>query len=438
MIELISQSGVKKLLQAGINYKGDSLSKYLESQADAPRWDTFLIGIPQLRKKYWEAMVTFQRELVPQHISLQDLYSKLWELFKEVTLKRTEFQSAAILNQKVNDFAAEVKKPLRTFNVIYEIMNLNIGIRNITAGNVEIFQLRKEHLQTSEPEKYVITETLVDSWEGRFVARLEVSASETDGANLLGRVEVEKTLNVLRLGIRKECIGRSSDSLFLWEIGNSLVIAKTIPEEGHLFSLFNNREIYPFTADIGDMFEKILDEESTWSQVLNVRLPEDIQIRVERAIEWISLAITEQSNDHKLIHLCTALEVLLLPDHNNGKKGEPIALRQLLVGQNVFQEPTGILSLYEQRGDIIHGGHLNITTYQEYVHMLDCCLSVLIKIVHLAQRFSDVDTLKGLLGKVENRETLGDFIKHCKMGIYEGKGINKIIKAAEKRLEQCK
>ncbi len=65
------------------------------------------------------------------------------------------------------------------------------------------------------------------------------------------------------------------------------------------------------------------------------------------------------------------------------------------------------------------------------------CLNVLTKIVHLAQRFSDVDTLQGLIGKVENKETLEDFIENCGRGMFKGRKIDNIKKVA-KNLKQCK
>jgi len=109
---------------------------------------------------------------------------------------------------------------------------------------------------------------------------------------------------------------------------------------------------------------------------------------------------------------------------------------QVLVGENVFQFPTNILRLYEKRGDIVHGGSLNITLYEEYVHLLDCCLRVLTKLIYLTQKFQDVETLKELLSKIENRETLEDFIENCKRGVFKGRKIADIRKVAVNLLKQ--
>ncbi len=434
VLELHCQDKIKALLRAGINYQGDALKEHLKSQTEVPYWRIAWFGNDDITQKFWHVLSELQDELSPMYSTQGELYTELWKLFREVVLNKKEFQPREKLERKIHDFAAVVKKPLIEFYVIYEVKNIDIGSNDFTFGNVDVVRFNKTHLEIYNTIKNEFLKEWLADWDGEIVAKVEVNASGTDNANLTGRAEIEKVLSVLRLGIRKELIGRSSDSLFLWEIGNSLVIAKN--DAGAPFSLFSNIENYPFVADIGKILTKILNEHSLWSRILNEELPKDIQIRIERAMEWISLAIKEPSIDHKLVHLCTALEVMLLPEHTSGKKGELIALRQVLLGQSVFQAPTSILHLYERRSDIIHGGHLNITTYEEYVHLLDCCLNVLTKIIALTDRFTNAVTLKELLDKVENKETLEGFIENCERGLIEGRKIEDIKKAATKLLEQ--
>jgi hypothetical protein len=438
MPQLICQSVVKELLRAGIRYQGDSLAKYLGSQSQAPIWDITLVRNPEIREKFWQAMVELQKELVPHHIGMQVLHGKLWGLFREVVLNKAAFQSGANLQNKIDDFSKEVKKPLMAFDVIYEIKNFDIGDKNFNLGDVEIFKLTSDHLRglVFSEEASSVQTSMVNEWVGRSVAMVEVNAADTDGANILGNIEVNNALNVLRLAVRKEFISRSSDSLFLWALGDSIVIPKIKPRKGVLFSLFDNREFYPFKADLGNMIVKLLEDKSIWRFILGAKLPEDINIRIRRAIEWISHSITVSNLDYKLVNLCTALEILLLPDHQNGRKGEPIALRQVLVGRNVYCNPTAILYLYEKRCSIIHGGYFGITSFSDYRYLLACCFLVLEGIVRLSQKNPHIHNLRELLGIAENRETLEKFIEHCKLGIHEGKGINKIKKVAEDLLKK--
>jgi len=431
MSKLICQSVVKELLRAGISYRGDSLINYLISQADAPPWDTFLIGIP-LRKKYWEAMVELQKELVPNHISIDDLYISLWNLFKEVVLNRSAYQIGSKLDEKIIEFSRDVKKPLRTFDVIYEIKNLDVGSRHFTLGNVEIFKLTAENMQSLG-----LTESgIASKWEGRCVAKVGVNASEVGLSSASGITEVNDALNVLRLATREELLSSLSDYIFWWELGKSMTISKSKPEEG-ILTEFGSGKDRPLIIDLGERIANGLDDKSIWKHILDGKLPEDINRRIIRAIEWISHGITASSLDYKLVDLCTALEILLVPESDSGTKGELIALRQVLIGRGSGHTPAGILYLYEKRCNIIHSGTLEITSYLDYWRLLICCLRVLENIVHLSQRNPNKCELEALLSIVENKETLQNFIRYCELGMYEGKGINRIKKAAKKLSEQC-
>ena len=434
MPELMCQPVVRQLLRAGMSYpEQEALAKYLESQADPPIWDSALVWTPELRGKYWQAMVELQKELVPKYTNMQDLYRKLWGLFREVVLNKANLQSGTKLQEKIDDFSKEVKKPLITFNVIYEIRDFSIGERYFTLGNVEVFNLTADYLKSlGLTRSHIISE-----WEGRSVAKVEVDASEPDRALDSGEIEVNNILNILRLAVRRERIGEVYESIYWWELGENIVIPKKRPEVGTLWTVGSGRHERPLIIELGETVAKVLEDESVWKYILDEKLPKDISIRMQRAIEWISHSITSKSLDYKLVDLCTALEIMLLPNHKRGLKGELIALRQVLIGQGSSYAPAGILYLYEKRSNIIHSGALEITNYLDYWHLLICCLQVLESIVRLSQRYPDKWEMEDLLSIVENKETLENFIRYCELGMYEGKGINKIKKAAEERLAQC-
>ena len=366
--------------------------------------------------------MSFKKRLVPQHIDINSLYNKLWELLREVVLSKSVYQDSAELKSKVSDFVIEVKKPLVAFNVICEIRNFDISSKHFELGNVQIFKLTKDYFQSLD----CMQSGIANNWEGRCVAKMEVNAADTSGANILGKTKVSNALNVLRLAVRKEFISRSSDSLFLWELGNSIVIPKVKPKEGVLFSIFDNSEVYPFKADLSSTVGKLLEDRSIWRFILDAKLPEDINSRVIRATEWISHAVTSDSLDYKLVNLCTALEILLLPKHNDRQKGTLLALRQVLIGRGTSYTPEVILYLYNKRSAIIHGGLLNITSYSDYANLLACCLQVLESIVRLSQKYQHIHELEDLLRIVENKEALEDFIKRCEQGIFKGQKIGDI------------
>lgn len=430
MTELLCQSTVNKLLKAGINYKEyKRLVSYLNSQTGAPIWDIALVWTPEIREKFWRTMVELQKELVPQYIDIDSLYNRLWELFREVVLNKSIYQDSANLESKLSDFANKVKKPLVAFEVLYEIRHFSIGKRQIKLGNVEIFELTEDYLKSLE-----LGESLIDEkWVGRSVVKAIVQATEIGNALEAGRAEAESILHLLRVAVRKEMLSEP-EYMFLWEIGSSIAIPREKTADMTAWAIGGDSKISPLTIDLGDKIAKSLSDENIWQYVIENKMPEDIKRRVIRAIEWISHGITGENLDYKFVNLCVALEILLLPEEKPAtSKGALIALRQVLVGQNTYSEPRSIFAQYKHRNIIIHGCYLNVTSFSDYWHLLTCCLSVLEKIVYLSQKYPEANTLRALLDKVENKETLQEFIRYYKLGLHKCREAKEV---AERLLKQ--
>ena len=69
----------------------------------------------------------------------------------------------------------------------------------------------------------------------------------------------------------------------------------------------------------------------------------------------ISHSLSHESDDHRLVDLCTALEILLIPEgRREPSKGTVIALRYKLLGGHL--NASAIKWLYDRRNDVIHGG----------------------------------------------------------------------------------
>lgn len=443
MPELISKSIVKDLLKAGISYEDQKgLTNYLKSQDTAPYWGILLVTISQsqLRKKYAKAMTALHNELVPNYISADGLYSSVWNLFKEVVLNKSVYQTSSNLDVKISEFCREVKKPLNAFDVVHEIRNFDVGSQHFNLGNVEVFKLTSDYLRSLglNEETSAMQANMFSRWVGRSVAKVEVSASEIDRAYESGIIKVNSILNVVRVTTVWERLSQLHDEMFLWELGERLAIPKVKPKRGTLWGVSHHRGYRPLIIPMGDSIAKGLENKKGWKYILDGNLPEDINRRIIRAIEWISHSITAYSLDYKLVDLCTALEILLLPNHKEGLKGGLIALRQVLVGQGSFNSPTGLLYWYDKRSNIIHTGALEVTSYSDYWHLLICCLEVVQNIVRLSRQYPHIQELEQLLSVVENKETLEDFIRHCDQGMFKGRKINAIKKAAEEQLKKLK
>lgn len=438
MPELQCEKVIRNLLRTTIIYPNRTdLVNYVNSQKTIPSWDLLFLTIPTLRNKYWQAFVTLHRELVPNYISGQDIYTRLWELFKEVTVNANDYQKSVKLKDKLSEFCEAVKKPLQTYDIIYEIKYFDVGEIKLVFDNVEIFKLTEQHLD--EIGARIDISELRDEykkWVGETVAKTEVSVSDINLAFSSGLSIVSSVLDVLRITAVWGRISQLDDEMFLWELGSSITIPKVKPEKGTVLSESDYRRFRPFIIPMDKAIIKGLEDQKAWKQLLEGDFPEDIKTRIFKAVKWISNAVTSSSMDYKTVYLCTALEILLLPDHKEGLKGELIALRQVLLGRGNSYTPEGVLQQYERRSNIIHSGTLEITSYSSYWHLLICCLEVLRKIINLSKRNPSVQKLTGLLKIVENTGTLQDFIHSCELGIYDGEGINKIKKAAESRLRQ--
>ena len=433
----LSRNKLKTLLRYTLCFPDHgALVKYVNSQDAIPSWDIIFVTIPELRSKYRWALIALNRELVPNHISSEDIYMKLWGLFKEVVLDVKSYQTGQSLNQKILEFYNDVKKPLQIFDIIYEIKNFDVGNIRLNFCNVEIFKVTEGDLNKLNLKlgASALQNNIFEEWIGSSVAKTEVSVSDIGRAYEAGIAAVSNVLNTIRLVAVRERIGRALDEMFLWELDRSITIPKVKPKSGISLSTSYYRGVRPLIVPMDQTILKGLDNIKSWQHILEGNLPEDINNRIIRAIKWISHAITSSDLDYKLVDLCTALEIMLLPDHKEGLKGGLIALRQVLVGRGTYYEPVAIFNLYEKRSSIIHSGTLEITSYSDYWHLLICCFEVLNNITEISRRNLALKSLKDLLGTIENSESLQSFIEHCDSGFYEGDGIDKIKEAAEEQL----
>jgi len=101
MPTLLCRKEIKALLRSAITYPNrKTLAEYIDSQESIPNWDRFLIQMPELRGKYWQVFIALYRELVSYHMSSEGVYTKLWQLFKEVVLNTKRYETSQHLNQK--------------------------------------------------------------------------------------------------------------------------------------------------------------------------------------------------------------------------------------------------------------------------------------------------------------------------------------------------
>ncbi|MFC2028244.1 hypothetical protein ACFLU3_06110, partial [Chloroflexota bacterium] len=368
MPDLSSKTTLKKLLNAAMQH---SDQKYLraviesESQYPYPRLYLLFFADKKMREKYIKALTGLHDELVPNYISVEKLMENLWTLFKETVLNRQVYTSNSnALKNLIDNFSSSVKQPLKDYEVIYQVENLEVGDSHIKIGKVDVFKPAPDYLSESvftekdTPQK----KALVDEWSKRTVAKVTVSVSDIDRGYESGLPIAQEALNIIKLAAVKPRIWRLHDEMFLWRLGQYITVPKDKNSEGVLWSVTSPRNpLIPLVIPLGDDISKALSSEGTWQYIIDGALPKDINVRVVKALEWISHAVGSDSLDYRLVDLCTALEILLLPNHKEGAKGELIALRQVLLGGASYFSPDSLLHLYEKRNDIVHQGALEIT-----------------------------------------------------------------------------
>jgi hypothetical protein len=363
------KTNIKNLIKGGIEDHKE-MKEYVSLEPIFHVWDNLFTHKPELRKKYWEAMVSLQSRFVPNYITTDNLYYNLWALFKEVVVNNDKYQEESALNSKVEEFCRTINRPLIGFRVIYEIKNFEIGDKHFVLGNVEIFKLTSEYLKNllyfnrkaSPPRKFTA------KWDGKSIATVLVQATDLERAHDVGLDSVNRVLNIVRLVAVKEKIWRFLDELFLWEIGDSLAIPQTTITKETSFMVRHSLGRRPLILDMSTIITENLSKENFWKYLIDNELPKNINMRLMRAIEWLSHSVTTTNIDHRLVDLCTVLEILLLPNRDERPKGSLIALRQTLLNRGNGLTPVSVLYLYNKRNQIVHEGMLEVTRASDYMN----------------------------------------------------------------------
>lgn len=331
-----------------------------------------------------------------------------------------------------------MKKPLTPYDIIYEIKYFDIGESAFTFGNVDLFKLDAERLVKMRLIKNtsVVKDTVFGEWVGKSVIKTEVSISELDRAYESGLNTVSNVLDAIRLVAVWGRLNKLNGELFLWELGKSMTIPKEVNYEGMVVRTTYHRGFRPLIIPMDETIKKGLNDQKAWNHLFDESLPEDIYTCLSRAIKWITQAVTTNGLDFKIVYLCTALEIMLLPEYKKPPKGARLALRHVLLGHGNGLTPEAVLHLYDKRSSIIHDGSLEITDYSAYLNLLICCFEVFHNIINLSKHNPSVQKIIDLLKITENAESLQDFIRSCERGIYDSEGIKNVKKLADNRLKE--
>jgi hypothetical protein len=435
MERLLCRDKLRKLLQTILREPAPQrVAAIVQRETFPPRMPLSYAFGERLAQVYYATLNVLAKELVPQHTSSRDLVRALWELCGEIASNPTTYQARGELRRRLNTFVRELKKPLKLYQVVYKLDNLALGNGRFSLGDVQFFTMTDEELiRWGVSREQPLLSNLFNEFSNHPVATVEVSAADNARAFETGLEQTLIGLDLLRLAAVRARISRLDDEMFLWRL-NGEWLAKQIEPLSPYPTQGWRRTMRPLLIDMTEHIRQgLVPEYSSLQAIANAELPVEIHNHITRAIRWMSNSVTREQLDDKVVGLCTALEIMLLPGYEGGWKGQIIDLRHRLLGGN--WEPGGILQLYELRSKIVHGGALNVSRYLDYWYLLVMCFEALQRLTKLAERNPQAQTLEDLIGIIETEERLQNFIHQFQMGIFRGKQANKVKQAAKRRLK---
>lgn len=433
---LFCRDKVRKLLHALLEEPDTKrIATSVEQESFPPRMSLSYVLGERLSAMYYATLNVLMRELVPQYVSQSDLAQAFWKLFGKIAANPAGYHIRGRLTKRLDKFVEEWERPLKLYEVAYRISNLNLGRGFFSFGHVRFFTMNATELsQWGISKENPLLSHEYDDFAGQPVATIQVKAADNARAFETGLREVLFGLDLLRLAGVRDLIPRLDDEMFLWKLeGRWMARQINPPQPCPSWGWY--RTFRPLIVDMAGHIRKGLEpENSNLLAIANGELPEEITSHLERAISWISSSVTREQFDSKVVDLCTALEIMLLPGYEGGRKGQIIDLRHRLIGGDWVSG--GILQLYELRSKIVHGSALNVSRYLDYWYLLHMCFEALKLLVNHAKRNPQMQTLEDLIKTVETKEKLEDFVH--KIGVFEGKRARQVKQAAKRCLNDLR
>lgn len=382
------------------------------------------------------ALNEIRLELVPNYADDILLVNAFWnELVCEAAANNQTFcDDYRVSFDLIKDFGNQWKKPLSEFEAIYSLSYLKVGKTPITLHGVEFFVPNDEALVDRH-----IREPEVASWSEEVksltLARVRVSASSSTTAFETGKEQVVNALNLLKVSAMQGLAGKMlPDALFQCALAGHHIVRPVTPNSSseHLFG-FQHPPI-PSAIELGEYIKKGI--RGLGMELLSI-LPNDIHERIVRSIHWIAHSTTHEGEDYKIVDLCTALEILLIPEERLvGNKGTVIALRYNLLGGSL--NPCAVKRLYDRRNDVVHGNKLPLVTQMDIWSLRLVCYSTIDLIVHASAKQPNVSKPQDLIATIETEDGLTKFLNLADMGIYEGSSLLRLVEEAKKKLKKLR
>ncbi|MCH7888267.1 MAG: hypothetical protein IIA00_03210 [Proteobacteria bacterium] len=153
-----------------------------------------------------------------------------------------------------------------------------------------------------------------------------------------------------------------------------------------------------------------------------------------RAVKWVAKSTVEDDPEEQVTQIATAFEILLIPDHDEGRKGELMAVRYNCLGG--YMVPAGILGFYEDRSDVSHTGVETSMPPVDVWRMRLDAIFVLKVMLKWAVRHPEVSSIANLIPFFETPDALNRLIERIEAGTYDGPHIEDVESVAREQLKK--
>ncbi len=383
---------------------------------------------------YWQTLRQLVDEVVPRHCSLQLTWVKFWALFREVASGVIPIHQSGALEARITKFEMECKRSLFTYDVVVLYRKLDMGPEPLEIGLVRIVQATHQNMKQLGMNGESYWPQAENGDAPGSLAITKVQAADKARAHEVGMSAVSHSLDVLKMAVLKGLANGVQPELLLQWRPSGIWSALCTNADAPGTSWDWKRQFGPMTANLrqaaNDGFEA-----APYTDMLEAPLPEDVRRRLKWAMDWILRSVEQEDQDQKIVDLCTALEIMLLPGYTSGKKWELLCLRYRCLGGNLA--PSALSGLYQMRLNLIHSSTLGVASPQETWTLRSECDTVFRLILQRFKETPQTKSLEELMERMETVDSLHGFLDQCYAGTFQGKGVKKLAKYAVDRLEMA-
>ncbi len=323
--------------------------------------------------QYHKCLQSLVAEISLELSSESEIDNELWYFVCEIFFDTDT--TKANIKKRIASLQARTQKPVELYEILVPIEGrLRLNDHGFELAGTQVFEMHdKEATDWGIRKDKAMDKMLYDAVIDKPVALLTEKGSDPWKAAGRARERLRTALNTLRLYLlidhEPRVVGwKIHDIQMLFKLGESTGVKKAGTTGPVLPGFRLGFRSVELTVD--DIISKQLSQSAGFLECLFIEngMPSGIRDRLLRAVEWIGESVTRESDDDKVIDLCTALETLLTTQ-GDGRKGEVISLRMMMLYLSLnepFFDPLQLLVLYNKRSEVIHGSKRKICTESDY------------------------------------------------------------------------